>query len=108
MCEAVNKARRGAAVAGYRTLKADNVCSEFLQNGIPGLEGIPSTPSIRLHRPTGSKMPGLLTDGIEVLSGLRSNSQGACFRTEADTNERCNDKGYAQGSKTGSASVLAN
>lgn len=53
-------------------------------------------------------MPGLLTDGIEVLSGLRSNSKGACFRTEADTNERCNDKGYAQGSKTGFASVLAN
>ena len=88
-------------------MKADNVCSEFLQNGIPGLEGIPSTPAVRLHRPRGSKMPGLLTDGIEVLSGLRSDSKGARFRTEADTNER-NDKGYAQGSKTGFASVLAN
>jgi hypothetical protein len=53
-------------------------------------------------------MPGLLTDGIEVLSGLRSNSKGACFRTEANTNERCNDKEYAQGSKTVFASVLAN
>jgi hypothetical protein len=28
------------------TLKADDVCSKFLQNGIPVLEGIPSTLAI--------------------------------------------------------------
>jgi hypothetical protein len=42
----MNQARRGTAVAGNCTLKADNICSEFLQNGIPVLEGIPSTPAI--------------------------------------------------------------
>ena len=33
-------------MVGKCTLKTDNVCSKFLQNGIPVLEGIPSTPAI--------------------------------------------------------------
>jgi hypothetical protein len=39
----MNRACRGATMARSCTLKADDVCSKFLQNGIPELEGIPST-----------------------------------------------------------------
>lgn len=42
----MNRARRGVTMARNCTLKADDVCSKFLQNGIPVLEGIPSTLAI--------------------------------------------------------------
>ena len=59
-------------MAGNCTLKADNVCLEFLQDGVPGPEGIPSIPAISYidHR-----RGMLLTDDIEVLSGPRSSSK---------------------------------
>ena len=42
----MNRTCRGVTVARNCTLKADDVCSKFLQNGIPVLEGIPSTLAI--------------------------------------------------------------
>ena len=47
----------------------------------------------------------LLTDDIEELSGPRSGSNGTLGRELIRTEQR---KGYAQGSKTIFASVLAN
>ena len=44
--ENMNRVCRGVTMARNRTLKADNVRSKFLQNGIPVLEGIPSTVAI--------------------------------------------------------------
>ena len=42
----MNRVCRGVTVARNCTLKANDVRSKFLQNGIPILEGIPSTLAI--------------------------------------------------------------
>lgn len=43
----MNRACRGVTIMARNcTLKADDICSKFLQNGIPVLEGIPSTLAI--------------------------------------------------------------
>jgi len=42
----MNRGCIGVTMTRNCTLKADDVCSKFLQNGIPVLEGIPSTLAI--------------------------------------------------------------
>ena len=69
----MNHTCRGVTTSRNCTLKADDVCSKFFQNGIPVLEGIPSALAIRCI--DSGNIVKLRTDDIEVLSGPRSGSK---------------------------------
>lgn len=93
----MNQAGKRAMAGINCTLKTDDVCSEFLQNIVPVLEGVPSTSVISYVDTEGARP---LTDDIEVLS--ESHSVFQLRVRNAAVSER--DKGYAQGSKTRFAS----
>jgi hypothetical protein len=54
----MNQARRRAMAGINCTLKTNDVCSEFLQNSVPVLEGVPSTPAISYIDMEGARAHG--------------------------------------------------